>query len=405
MISLDLTDTAAVLARARYISVMFGRFGSRWHCDGYLLRSLEEQTACAEDSGRSGISDYTRGILTEEIPVEHVARCIASPTPPGGHCDGYGNIHLGHDSDYDCGGCFGCRPQRAAIGWSIGAWFWSIVTGAERARLECGVRGMQVLASIGRAVASAGAPGLGVGRWLADTIAEWNLVRSGRWYRVVGRRGKAKEHFGVEGEVVRIEEAPGYQGGRGTRRAALKIPGETKWIWVPVSTLAPAREPAEVTREKRREEESKAERAKRPAFAGAKGDAAWVIDGPNAGRNGTVIWTGFARGEQRVGVKWGAGENDVAWCSAVDVIAADQLIQVTAIALHPQISESEATLMTSADPGMHQVFADRLEERGHAGLAAAWRGPVPVAAPKPEPRRRSGHPRRAMTYQRGRVGY
>lgn len=402
-VALDLTDRDAVLERARYRSTLFGRGGGRWHCDGYLMRTLAEQTAGAEDSGRSGIPDYTRATLTEEIPVEHVARCIRLPDPPTERlgCGGKG-YHWAGDTDYPCHGCYACRAHRdpmVIVAWWVGVMVWGWATSQERARLDLGVRGMQSLASIGAAIAAALSPGLGVGQWLTDTVSEWNRVVVGRWYQVAGRRGKAKEHRGAEGEVVRVEEASGFRGSRGTLRAALRTQYDTRWIWVPASTLEPMHEPEDACRARLAAEESKAERARRPAFEGAKGDAVYVIDGPNAGKNGAVMWLGVSRGEQRVGVRFGPGEKNIAWCSAVDVVG--DLVSASVDAMWPVFTAEEIAMLAEGHSDALGL-GDRLEERGLAGLAAAWRGPIPV---KKRRRAGSGHPRRAMTYQRGRVGY
>jgi hypothetical protein len=72
---------------------------------------------------------------------------------------------------------------------------------------------------------------------------------------------------------------------------------------------------------KRQAEERKAERAAYRTYDGAKGDTAYVIDGPFRGASGKVIWIGVSRGEARVGVKVGPGREDVVWCAACDVSA------------------------------------------------------------------------------------
>src|SRR5678815_1233089 len=109
---LDMTN---LIDAACYRNALFGRFGGAWQFDAWSMQLLREQI------DRGEVAEYTMRRLTEAIPISVVAKCIATPTPLGRHCDGYGNVHLGHDSDYECGGCFGCRPERAAIGWSIGA--------------------------------------------------------------------------------------------------------------------------------------------------------------------------------------------------------------------------------------------------------------------------------------------
>lgn len=381
--AIDFSNVSAVLERARYLSTMFGRNRNAWHIDGYSLRTLAEQVE------RGEVSDYYRKLLTEELPAPVVERCIALPTPPSKEfgCGGRG-YYAHYDTDYDCGGCAGCRTRDALIGWSISAFTWSVATGAERTELERGVRGMFALAQIGRAVAAAGAPGLGVSQWIGSAIRNWNEVQPGRWYRVTGKRGHAKEHHGAEGEVMRIEHGPGRYGSRGALRAALRLPGESKWAWVPTSALTPVPRPVEAVADKTAEERSKAEeeaaRAARPAFVGEKGDAVYVIAGPNAGRNGVFFWAGVNRGQERVGVRTTVlrGGEDAAWCDARDVIAEGSLVSFTTLVLCPEISDAEIELLKSSDPENRLPLADRLEERGYLGLAKAWRGPVPQAAPK-----------------------
>lgn len=394
MIKLDPSDIVAIRERATYLSTLHGRGGGRWHYSS-KDRLFEDHI---ERNGR--ISDYLLERLTEEVPAEVVARDIELPDPPNmaSGCGGKG-YHWVYDTDYPCSGCYACRAHRdpmVIVAWWVGVMVWALATSRVRADLRQGVRGMQALASIGAVFGAIGDTLNGPSTFLCAMVQEWNTVRVGRWYRVTGKRGKAKGHHGAEGEVMRLEHAAGRYGSVGTLRAALKLPGESKWAWVPASTLEPAHEPEERVRAKRAEEEIATVRAARPPYAGSKGDIAYIVDGPSAGKHGTVIWTGTGKGGvARVGVKIGPAKEDVAWADALDVSAS--LADATAVIAGPG-TEVDAALIDAVAGGDDEArlaLGDLAEVRGHAKLGIAWRAPAPFVQPPPEPK-----PRRARTRRR-----
>ena len=362
--TIDITHPASVLELASYRSVMFGYRCSAWHFDAWSTRTLAEQLESGE------VAEYTRARLTEEIPAHVVADCIATPVQPTrGACDGHGNIHLGYDSDYDCGGCFACKPGRAAIGWSISAFLWSVATGAERERLSAGVRGMQALAMIGAAIEAALSPGRGVSRWIGGMIAEWNIPRKGRWYRVTGRRGRAAEAVGTEGEAAWVGETE-YMGRRSLRVGLKTGPGPL--VYVSAGSLSPMATPAAAVEARRASEERKAARSALARFdgrVGKDGDVGYVIDGEHRGKHGVVFWRGMSRGEERLGIRVGAGREDVIWVAACDV-ARDQ----------PAAPGSELQIL--AEVAVHALCRVVQLAYDAAGLESGFAAPVQCRARK-----------------------
>lgn len=317
--------TENALERARYVSTLFGRGASnRWHFDRFSLKTLAEQVAAGE------IAEYTLDRLAEEIPPAWVAECIATPTQSQDvGCGGKG-YHWVYDTDYPCSGCGGCKPERARIGWVVGAFFWALATGAERQRLEPGVIAMRALASIGRAIESALSPGAGVGAFCGAAQTEWEAVRKGRWYRVTSRRGNAAAHLGLEAEVVGIYENERrsryntWSYGSTTRVGLRPLGHQGQLIYVNANALSPIPTPETVIVARKSSYLLKAERDELRKYDGAKGDTAYVIDGPYKGKVGRVIWVGITQrgpkaGAHRVGIN--IGQTDPIWCDACDVSA------------------------------------------------------------------------------------
>jgi hypothetical protein len=254
------------------------------------------------------------------------------------HCPGY---HRSWDTDYDCGGCYGCTGRRMNLeaGWSIGAFVYAVATGAERARLEATVTAMRCLASIGKAITAALAPGAGVSAFFSFAVDAWNEIRKGRWYRIIATRGKAKSDAGKIGRVAWLGETTyggryynriGFVGGRTSERAGLVLEGVEGGglTYVGTASLEPVAEPEHARVARLAAEAKKAERATFKPFTGCKGTFAYVIDGAHKGKSGVVIWTGTtANGKARVGILPGVtklpkGRSEGAlWIDAVDVTA------------------------------------------------------------------------------------
>ncbi len=250
-----------------------------------------------------------------------------SVSPPE-RCNGSGyNWHF--DCDYPCGGCLKCRPAGGPA-WYVGAALWKLAHSEAHAALAVALDGFAALAAIGRAVANAGAVGASVALFVGGAVAEWNTVRKGRWYKVTGKRGKAKEFFGLVGECTWMGEVesgrPRPIGWRGswntttTLRAGIAREGFDKPAYVPASCLSPVETPAAAKVVKAAKELELARKAVRPAFAGRvgkRGDTGLIVEGKFAGKSGKVFWK--SPDGKRVGVDIGASEP--AWCSANDVVA------------------------------------------------------------------------------------
>lgn len=248
-------------------------------------------------------------------------------------CSGSGYVR-GFDDDWPCGGCAKCAP-RATWAWAMGVALWKLAHYEKHAEFAAALAGFEALAALGRAVAEAGEVGASIALFLGDTVAEHNTVRKGRWYKVTGKRGKAKEFFGLAGECVWVGEVesgparPSHWRGSWTRSTTLRakiVPaggegvGEKGGFYVPASCLSPVTPPPGAVEKMKAKELELARKAVRPAFngrTGKRGDKGLIVEGKYAGKSGTVFWK--SPDGKRVGVDVGASEP--AWCSAHDVVA------------------------------------------------------------------------------------
>ena len=253
-----------------------------------------------------------------------------------GGCGGRG-YYASFDTDYDCYGCPSCNWTHR-LGYAIATA--ASLTAAEplRARCETALAAYTALRTIGQMIAAALSIGAAFQAFVLGATAAWNEVRKGRWYRVDGKRGNAKKVHGAIGQCMGVysEERTSRYGSFSygkTTKAALKIDGHEKLVYVTIANLQPVTEP-EGAREAREAAKARAqaERVVRPAFparlAGKSGAIGRIVFGQHAGKAGKVFWYGEKEGGPRVGVKLCSCTRrcacQVAWVSAHDVVVASE---------------------------------------------------------------------------------
>ncbi len=135
--------------------------------------------------------------------------------------------------DYDCQ-CNYCNDGSYAKAL-IAAKQQNDETAEHRAWIVKITAGLEALALIGRAVRAAASPGFGYSQMIQDAGAlrgSFGGNVRGFSYRVVGKRGNAKQHFGKVGVCKWIG-----QGDEGTPRVGLQIDGEEKLAYCACSQL------------------------------------------------------------------------------------------------------------------------------------------------------------------------
>ena len=255
-------------------------------------------------------------------------------------CGGRG-YYRSFDTDYDCYGCASCSWTHR-LGYAIAKA--AALTAAEPMRVRCqtAMAAYTALRSIGQTIAAALSIGAAVQAFVLGATAAWNEVRKGRWYKVEGKRGNAKKVHGAIGQCMgiytedRVSRYGSYSYGK-TTKAALKIDGHEKLVYVTIANLEPVTEPEEAREARAQREADKAkkatERTTRPAFparlAGRSGAIGRIIFGQHAGKAGKVFWYGEKAEGPRVGVKLCSCSKrctcQVAWCSAHDVVPAAEV--------------------------------------------------------------------------------
>ena len=252
--------------------------------------------------------------------------------------------------DYDCG----CRYCSAAAAARYAAEIaeWNAATVEHRAYVATITGALACLAAIGRAVATALSPGLGLGVMVHDLAA---LLASdigdlkGAHYQITGKRGNAKAHTGKVG-ICRwvgagdsFEPMPRFRGGwrastkAPTTRIGLAIEGEPKLVYVSFGSVTRLRTPAAefaarveaaVVRAAIAPVRAKLAVRMTPRGKVSKGQVAHVVEGRDAGKSGEVFWCGADKrtGEvaTRLGVKTAVGET--LWVSAYDCAAAPAVL-------------------------------------------------------------------------------
>lgn len=275
--------------------------------------------------------------MREPIKVENK---IAARLPSNRDCFGGTCYDSLWDRHYKCRGCRNC-PDAVRAAHGVGAFVHGMASLGDVDAL----RGLRGLESVGRAVAAALSPGLALTRMIAGAVELWNQVLKGRWYRISGKRGNAKNHCGKVGQVAWIGEIErrsqyGTWSYGSTTRVGLRVAGEEKLVYVSAPNLEPVAEPtsARAAREEveARKEEKKARDSVRPTFPAAlvlrgksknqsrrAASVGCIVAGPHSGKRGEVFWMGDRTGKGlRVGVRIGEGREDVAWVDARDVVPA-----------------------------------------------------------------------------------
>ena len=270
-----------------------------------------------------------------------------------------GTVQVMSDVWESCQGCCGCAGMhttgyRIALGSyrspnydvaqaqfeacrAVGIFMWRAAQLDAHTALYRSVAGFAALAEIGRQIGEIAKIGYAISAFVRGAIAAWNTVVKGRWYRVEGKRGKAKAHHGALGECVWIGESSYVQerpaGWRGnwrgrtstTLRAGILPLGADKAIYVPTSSLVPAKAPTAGIDRSEKRARAKAERAVRPNYygrTGKKADVGYVVSGSHKGTQGQVFWSKIhdVLGEDgRVGVKT-SKDAEPMWIGARDVV-------------------------------------------------------------------------------------
>lgn len=207
-----------------------------------------------------------------------------------------------------------------------------------RATLVRASQAFQLLAEIGKAIAAALSPGLGVALMIRDAGA----LRSsgggnlrGFTFRVTGKRGAAKVHFGKVG-LCKWQGINDYGG----VKLGLQIEGHEKLAYVSLGQLD--RIPMTIEQlDSERVAKTEATIVRdaiaphRPKLVVAlkrrgKGPIAYVVSGRDAGQHGVVFWVGPDKRTQepnaRLGIRTASGA--VVWASAYEC-ASEPMVAVT----------------------------------------------------------------------------
>lgn len=296
-------------------------------------------------------------------------------------CHGRGYIQVMSDVYDNCSGCSGCEPlslltsarmadsnaytrervMKRYVGHAIGVFFWRAAHLPVHTPVANAVRGFQALVQIGRAVAAAGSLGVALGGFIANTKTMWQQVDRGRWYEVVGGRGRAKALAGFVGQCVSTYNDATY----GTPSATLVDANGLKRS-VPRSQLGPIATPSTVDPEETPVavvDRKKAAVAQRPIYMGKhgkNGETGYVYSGPHRGRSGRVFWK--APDNSRVGLKTCSCKVrctcEVLWCSSHDVA--------------PDASSTTVTSLGDTPYATAELIAVMLLECGFEDVSAAW---------------------------------
>lgn len=369
-----------------------------------------------------GFEDYGFRVWSGEPTEAQVARVTAPPShaevlralgPVACRevCRG-GTVQLMSDDWGNCGGCCGCAgvhtvgyrlAYASALGVggvgeradaarrareqfeacrAVGIFVWRAAQSDAHAALYRSVAGFDALARFGHQVAEIAKIGDAISAFVQGAIAAWNTVVKGRWYRVEGKRGKAKIHHGIEGECVWIgessyvQERPANWRGnwRGrtstTLRAGILPLGSldgAKPIYVPASCLAPINAPAEGAARTEKRARAKAERGVRPNYygrTGRKADVGCVVAGPHRGTVGQVFWSKIfdVLGEDgRVGVKI-SKDAEPMWIGARDVVGP--------AARYAEFAKFEIERHLDGEPGAKATRLDALLAGAYANAEA-----------------------------------
>jgi hypothetical protein len=237
--------------------------------------------------------------------------------------------------DYDCRCNFCCNHSYAAA--LAAAEKQNASSSKHRAWIVKVTTAFEALSQIGKAVRAAAAPGWAYSCMIRDAgflRQSFGGQLRGFLFRVVGKRGSAKKHFGKIGTPKWVGE-----NAEGTPRIGLQLEGEEKLAYCAVSQLERLPLEADVLVEDviRRTEAvivRDAIAAHRPKFVaslkrsgrGHRGavPTAYVVTGHDAGKHGEVFWIGADKrtgeADARLGIRVANGAT--IWVSAYD--CADQ---------------------------------------------------------------------------------
>jgi len=244
--------------------------------------------------------------------------------------------------DYDCG-CNYCSDSAYAAACAKAA-AWNEATAEHRAWVAQITNSFRCLAAIGKVMALVASMPTAIYLFMCDAAAAFHDIPcKGMRYRIIGKRGNAKPHFGKVGVCKTFGESsygrrPATWRGRWidngpvSMRIALEIAGESGVVWVPFGQVERLPEDVGVLSAKLERAIVKATLAEagvRPRWNGpvvrrpTKKNPqvmAYVVSGRDRGASGRVFWLGDDRktNEQnaRVGIKCENGA--VVWASVYD---------------------------------------------------------------------------------------
>jgi hypothetical protein len=159
-------------------------------------------SGCNDVDLRDGerVSDWTmERALRRATPFQAREALTAQAAAPGRHC--YGGWIRHFSTEYPCNGCTGCRPN-SAYAWAIARLIWCAGVATAHKEVAQAIAGLEALETIGRHFAA-------LAGWFGAFAAmpgklrhDYQRVRLGHWYEVVGGRGSARAHKGKVGRCV-----------------------------------------------------------------------------------------------------------------------------------------------------------------------------------------------------------
>jgi hypothetical protein len=324
-------------------------YGVSLRCNGHELRSGERVSSWAMEH-----------FFQRATPFQAREALVAQPLAPGRHC--YGGWIRHFSTEYPCSGCTGCRPN-SAYAWAIARFIWCAGVAPAHQETALAIAGLEALETIGKHFAA-------LASWFAAFAAmpdklrhDYQRIRMGHWYEVVGGRGSAKAHKGKVGRCVWRG-----QDNYGTNRVGLEtISGDR--IFVAEGQVArtepndfQATSAAEIDQAKADHEAEK--KAAAAAYAELPKCDAWkgelVVSKTDAQNPigyvfGYVFWRGEKRGQLRIGARPIGTEPRAAEPLWLDAAACKSLRQLTAEEAHAALVALDVLTQRVIDP--HPDFA------------------------------------------------
>lgn len=253
--------------------------------------------------------------------------------------------------DYDCRCNYCCDASYNAAVADAGRR--NAETTVDRARIVRLTTPFEALAQIGAAISAAGSPGASISRMIRDAgelRQSFGGEVRGFSYRVTGKRGSAKRHFGKVGVCKWVGKSED-----GTTRIGLQIEGEEHLAYCAASQLERIPMTAEslVEDARRRTEQVIVREAiapHRPRLVvaslrrGRPGPTAYVVSGRDAGKHGEVFWVGPDKRTGEPAARLGIRQADrtVIWASAYE--CADEPCEMVEIEERREIERVAADL-------------------------------------------------------------